>query len=495
MSSALSQAHPQEVLPVDDVAFADGNLTWTRAGTSEKFDGDEILFILEAPGTNTVDLEFIICCLKEVPEDQGNPYRLSLFRTTEIPAEVPERYVIRDLPPYLRHGVNAEVDVIVSTKSGTGLALRVWEDVLQHLWQLIASHVGEQRTLQAHGRQAPTSELYYRLSITQSAETIRNFSKSVWASNDQSPRSRTIVLLSGDGGVVELLNGSDQDSSHATLPLMALLPLGTGNGLFHSMHKPLYLSPGPSPLVHGLRTLFQGTASDLPVFRASFSPGSRIVTFTDKASATGESNNDAKFLKEETSVSHLNGAIVASYGFHASIVYESDTPEYRVHGNKRFGMVAQELLREAHAYGAQVSIRRPGSSKFEGIPRDTHAYVLATLVSNLERTFTISPASKPLQGQLRLVHFGPVGGERTMEVMMKAYDEGKHVDIKWDDGEQVGYDEVEEVRVVILEEEERWRKVCIDGTIVEVPSGGQMNVKMLERGPFRVLADSRLLRR
>ncbi|KAF7539139.1 hypothetical protein G7Z17_g12475 [Cylindrodendrum hubeiense] len=493
MSSALSRAHPQEVLPVNDVAFTDGNLTWTRAGASEKVNRDEILFILEAPGTNVVGPEFIICCLKEVPEDGENPFQLSLFRSAEIPAEVPRQYIIRDVPSYLRHGVDNKVDVIVSTKSGMELALRVWEDVLRHLWQLIAG-LGEQHTLKTHGPQATSSELYYRLTITQSAETIRGFSKGLWSSDNQGSTSRTIVLLSGDGGVVDLLNGSDQDSSHASLPLMALLPLGTGNALFHSMHKPLYQNPGPSPLVHGLRTLFQGTPSDLPVFRASFSSGSRIVTFADKANATGESSDNAEFAREETEVSHLNGAIVASYGFHSSIVYESDTPEYRVHGNKRFGMVAQELLRESHPYTAQVSIRRPGSSKFEAIPRDTHAYVLATLVSNLERTFTISPASKPLQGQLRLVHFGPVGGERTMDVMMQAYNEGKHVDIKWDDGEQVGYDEVEEVQVVILEEDERWRKVCIDGTIVEVPKGGQMNVSMLERGPFRVLADSRLLR-
>ncbi|KAH7145720.1 ATP-NAD kinase-like domain-containing protein [Dactylonectria estremocensis] len=491
MSSPLSKTPPPEVVPVDDVVFTDDSLTWIRAGSSEKVDRNEFLFILEAQGTGVAKPESIFCCLKEDPEDREKPFRLSLFKAAGTPAKVPEQYIIKEVPPYLRHGADNEVDVIVSTKSGVGLALSFWEDVLQRLWQLIANLGGEQGTIKTNAAQA--SDLHYRLTITQNAETVRDFAKSLWVSDHQGSSSRTIVLLSGDGGVVDLLNGSDQDISHATLPLMAQLPLGTGNALFHSMHKPLYQNPGPSPLVHGLRTLFRGMSSDLPVFRASFSPGSRIVTFADKANATDESKDDTKFLREETSVSHLNGAIVASYGFHASIVYESDTPEYRVHGNKRFGMVAQELLRESHPYDAQVSIRRPGSSKLEEIPRDTHAYVLATLVSNLERTFTISPASKPLQGQLRLVHFGPVGGERTMQVMMKAYDEGKHVDMKWDDGEKVGYEEVEEVQVEVLEEEERWRKVCIDGTIVEIPRGGKMNVTMLERGPFRVLADSRLL--
>ncbi|KAH7165468.1 S-adenosyl-L-methionine-dependent methyltransferase [Dactylonectria macrodidyma] len=438
---------PPEVLPVDDVVFTDGSLTWIRAGSSEKVDRNEFLFILEVSGTNVASPESIICCLKEYPEDREKPFHLSLFRTAGTPANVPEQYIIKELPPYLRHEADNEVDVIVSTKSGVGLALRFWEDVLLHLWQLIAGLGDEERTINTDDRRA--SDLHYRLTITQSAETIRDFAKSLWASDHQGSKPRTIVLLSGDGGVVDLLNGSDQDSSHATLPLMAQLPLGTGNALFHSIHRPLYQNSGPSPLVHGLRTLFRGTPSKLPVFRASFSPGSRIVTFADKANATGESKDNVKLSKEETSVSHLNGAIVASYGFHASIVYESDTPEYRVHGNKRFGMVAQELLREAHPYDAQVSIRRSGSSKLEEIPRDTHAY---------------------------------------------AYDEGKHVDMKWDDGEKVGYEEVEEVQVVVLEDDERWRKVCIDGTIVEIPRGGKMNVTILERGPFRVLADYRLLR-
>ena len=79
-----------------------------------------------------------------------------------------------------------------------------------------------------------------------------------------------------------------------------------------------------------------------------------------------------------------------------------------------------------------------------------------------------------------------------MEVMMKAYDNGRHVGTEWSDGERVGYDEVDEVKVVVLEHDERWRKVCIDGTIVEIPKDGSMSIKMLGQGLFKVLANSRL---
>lgn len=65
--------------------------------------------------------------------------------------------------------------------------------------------------------------------------------------------------------------------------------------------------------------------------------------------------------------------------------------------------------------------------------------------------------------------------------------------MEWDDGERVGYETVDEVKVVALEADERWRKVCIDGTIVELPEGGQMTVRKLEKSPLRVLVGPGLL--
>ncbi|KAG8422922.1 hypothetical protein J3459_009949 [Metarhizium acridum] len=251
---------------------------------------------------------------------------------------------------------------------------------------------------------------------------------------------------------------------------MALLPLGTGNALFHSLHKPCAATPGPTPLVLALRTLFFGVAANLPVFEAKFTPGSQIVTHA------GGGNQAALQLPHRQHVTSLYGAIVASHGLHASIVYESDTPAYRAHGAKRFGMVAQELLKLSHPYKASLDVRPPAPAasedKFERDPHETHGYILVSMVSNLESGFTISPASKPLDGKLRLVHFGAVSGDRALEAMAKAYDGGRHVDVEWDDGERVRYEEVGEVRVVSDEDDERWRVFCVDGTIVQVARGG-----------------------
>ena len=49
--------------------------------------------------------------------------------------------------------------------------------------------------------------------------------------------------------------------------------------------------------------------------------------------------------------------------------------------------------------------------------RREHMYVLATMVSNLQEKLRISPLSKPLDGQMRLLHFGPMDAAGVMRVM------------------------------------------------------------------------------
>ncbi|KAK4143375.1 uncharacterized protein C8A04DRAFT_29020 [Dichotomopilus funicola] len=393
-----------------------------------------------------------------------------------------------NLPPqHLR--APRELNVVVSTHSGLRLAESFYQEVLQPLLGAVglAPHKDEGRN---DG---------YKVVVTKNQHTLRDFSRAL--GKDPKVSDKTVVLLSGDGGVVDLLNGLDH-SSAPSAPTIALLPLGTGNALFHSLHKPHYSATpsAPSHFVLALRSLFLGTTSPLPVFRASFSQGATLVSAPVEHDApvdatTAEAPKDHE---KETPVTHLLGAIVASYGFHASLVWESDTPAYRVHGAKRFGMAAAELLKVEHAYDAAVEVRRTSDEAsfvpvaVRGKKQDEQSgsqsngfnYVLATLVSNLEKTFTISPASRPLDGQLRLVHFGDVGGARTMEIMTAAYAEGDHVKL-----EDVGYEAVEEVKVTVNEEDPRWRKVCIDGSIVELEKGGWMSVAKEGRERLRVLID------
>jgi diacylglycerol kinase family enzyme len=346
----------------------------------------------------------------------------------------------------------------------------------------------------------------YELVLTKSDQTVRDLGKEL-SRPLPTGQARTIILLSGDGGVVDLINGSTEEKAAAAAPppgpkpTIILLPLGTGNALFHSLHKPLYAAAPtePSPYVLALRTLLRGVPAPLPTFEAVFAPGSRLISYSDAAEKPDEEEEEQTGKEQTRAVSRLTGAIVASYGFHASLVWESDTPAYRKHGAQRFQMAAAELLKLGHGYEVDVEVRLAGSGAEEewtrvGREGDRFGYVLATLVSSLEKTFTISPDSAPLDGRLRLVTFGDVGGERTMDVMKAAYDGGSHVGMKWTgaDGKEegVGYWEVDEVRVTVREEDARWRKVCIDGTIVELPArGGWMRVRRVPESRFNILVD------
>lgn len=458
-SEALEALKPIR-LPEDSPSIdynQDGVLTWPAADDSGKKDtirGRDIVLVAQVTNSG-----YLIITLQQESQEGEVPFRLSSFLASSPPQSLLDQFLVNDLPDSLRTGTSSSLDVLVSIRSGTGLAEKFFHSVLQPLLAVLG--LKDQGT---HG----TEDGVYTATLTKDANTVKEFAKTTLGTHSSSEsgteNTKTIILLSGDGGLVDLLNGIHPS---AMLPTIALIPLGTGNALFHSLHMPHYTtSPeSPSHLVLALRALLKGRAAPLPTFQASFSSGAHLVD-NDAPSSLG------------LPVSELSGAIVASYGFHSQLVWESDTPAYRKHGAQRFGMVAEELLKEPHSYRASVET----SEGLIGSDEVPFNYILATMVSNLEKTFTISPASQPLDGQLRLVHFAGATGQRTMEIMGAAYGGGKHVGM-----EDVGYQAVEQVTVTTAEEDARWRKVCIDGTIVELPQHGTMLVKKSPEPRLKVL--------
>ncbi|KAI0882754.1 TRM-domain-containing protein [Annulohypoxylon maeteangense] len=446
---------------------------------------EEIALISRRPQETDKPDSYDIYSLEEGTGEQGSLFNLSTAQITSVPGVLLDEFLNEEVPEYLRSGPSRHVHVVVSSGSGTGLALNFYNSVLRPLLEGLGIYALDPSADLAE-RSKPNN---YNLVVTQHANSVRDFARGLGDSSQDTVR-HTVVLLSGDGGIIDFLNARapiEGPNAEANLPLVAILPLGTGNAHFHSQHKlanKITPSPTSSSLVQSLRTLFRGKAAPLPSFKAEFPPGSRIIT--------GESS-DKELESHSDVISHLYGGIVASYGFHSQLVWESDTPEYRKHGAERFKMVAQQLLKESHAYNAIVEFSRKNGPHLHQLDRDRHAYILVAMVSNLEKTFTISPASKPLDGELRLVHFGAVSGQKTMDIMMQAYNEGKHIGMKWtnDDGkeEEVGYDEAKVVKITTLEEDARWRKVCIDGTIVELPQGGSMTVTTEENHHLEVLVD------
>lgn len=374
--------------------------------------------------------EFVLLHTHAPADDSSTPSpRLHKTLLAAPPAALLARYTLAVLPPHLDPAV-VDITVVVSAGSGTGKALPYWLDVVQPL-------------LASYGLPAEA----YTVHVTASAATIHSVAAGLGRTRPQS-----LVLLSGDTLLFELLNSLPP---LAVRPVVALLPLGTGNALSASLSR---TSPP-------LSTLLLGTPRPLPAFHARFSPGARFVL----PSGGGHAPLPPSGL--------LRAAVVLSWGFHASLVADSDTAAFRALGPSRFGLAAKaNLLPAPHAYRGCVSqlsqdtwtpVHHPGA--------DGHFYTLATLVSHLEPAFCVSPASRPLGGQMRVVRFAPCAPAEVMRLMALAYDGGKHV-LQPD----VAYEPVRGVKIQMEEAEERWRRVCVDGAVVAVPVGGCVEALMGE---------------
>ncbi|TVY88623.1 Sphingosine kinase, partial [Lachnellula willkommii] len=307
--------------PGEEPVYREGSLTWAKSTLKD----EDIITV-----TKDVGNEYTIFSLAPAdPDGKGRLYELRTTFATLLPQAFLDKHLFRTLPQHLLPPNT--LHVLISTLSGTGLAPEFFDEVLHPL-------------LKAVGLADPS----YIVLRTKSTESVKEFAKSSLLAGANAGSKQTVLMLSGDGGMVDTINGLLEEgsrSSNYVPPVLSQLPLGTGNALFHSLHRP---SPLPSIYIQGLRTLLHGTPKPLPIFKAKFSPGARLVT-DEGQTATALSNNT------------LYGAVVASYGLHATLVADSDTTEYRKHGDKRFGLVAKDLLfpeggESPHAYKANVAL-------------------------------------------------------------------------------------------------------------------------------------------
>lgn len=354
------------------------------------------------------------------------------------------------LPPHLQS--DREIHVIVSILSGHHAAQEHYNTELKPLLD--------------------SYSVRYNKHTTNSAKTITELTRSLFLPNARKGVKQTIILLSGDGGLVDIVdtlsttlmrsNDDAQTSSIFIAPVVVLVPMGTANAMAWSAG----VAADP------LKVLIHGRASTLPTFEVRMSSGAMLVTCEGHGrEGVGSTDTEGRCV--------MFGAVVFSWGLHASLVARSDTTEYRKHGRDRFKMAAEELLKQSHHYRGQVRIQKGSEEwedlKYPGVEESKeHAYVLATLVSNLEEHFRISPATEPLDGRMRLLAFGPLPSNETMRLLGLAYQGGKHVEER----NLLRYEEVDAVRIMFHEVDEEWREICIDGKIVAIEEGGWAEVRI-----------------
>ncbi|KAL6718262.1 hypothetical protein ACLMJK_004350 [Lecanora helva] len=345
--------------------------------------------------------------------------------------------------------------VIISTLSGTGAAQNYFDTVIKPTFSAIG-----------------IQEFAYYVHTTSSEKSILELASAVLLPRANEGIPQTVVLLSGDGGIVDIVNTfmSAGRSEQYVKPAIGLIAMGTGNAFANSVGL-------NRDATRGLRHFFRGQRYSIPTFTATFSPGSEFLVDEGRKLQPLASSDDGKR-------SEIYGSVVCSWALHASLVADSDTTELRKYGSQRFQMAAKELLMPSdgsapHAYKGRVTFIKKsehGEKTQEVLDRKEHIYILATLVSNLEEKFLISPDSRPLDRQMRLLHIKPIASADVMRILGLAFQGGKHVEDK-----VVGYDVVEGIRIDFEEEEAKWRRVCVDGKIVRVGEGGWVDVRMNER--------------
>ena len=383
---------------------------------------------------------------------EADLFKLKSFRLTD-PPDTLFKYHLAKLPTHLQPA-SSELTVIVSIKSGTCQAEAFFHEVVYPLFKAIG-----------------LSDEDYKLRLTDSERWISDFASNTIRAKANAGVAQTIVLLSGDGGVIDIINGlfNGPQNDQYLKPVVSLLVLGTGNALANS-------SGLNTDASRGLPALLRGSPKGIPTLECKCSPGSMLLV--DEARSTEELPTDDQGNRM------VHGAVVASWCLHAALVADSDTTEYRKFGSERFSMAANELLAPSdgsppHTWRGRITTfhkSQDGTLHEKVWERLEHMYILATMVSNLEATLKISPKSKPLDGQLRLIDFPALPATEVKQIFGMAFKGGLHVEHP-----DVGYASIEGLRIEFREADSRWRRICVDGKIIRVPENGWVEIRREER--------------
>ncbi len=427
----------------------------------------DVIVVLNGDGTVSTGCKFYRVLYLET---KGEGYVLKQVRVTDPPRRWLDDFLIPSTPMHLSIQKGKEglpnIHVIVSAKSGLCKAKLFCDEIVRPVFAACDLK----------------NEEDYVVQETKSVRSVTDFARTVLLPRANKGQPQTVLLLSGDGAIVDIVNEllSSSQSDVYVKPVIGLVAMGTGNALAHSTGL-------TNDDTMGFASFLRGTPYILPTFTATFSAGSEFVV---------DEGRRAEPLPQPkgSELGVIYGAVVCSWALHAALVADSDTSEYRKHGSDRFLMAAKELLSpsdgsQPHRFKGTITLIQKdekGKEVRTPLDRQEHMYILATLVSNLEQTFTISPSSRPLDGQLRLVHFGPLSGDEVMRIMKLAYQGGGHVK-----EDVVAYEDIDGLRIDFDEPDGRWRRVCVDGKIVRVGEGGWVEVRREERDVWDIVANVR----
>lgn len=268
-----------------------------------------------------------------------------------------------------------------------------------------------------------------------------------------------VLLISGDTSINEFVNGVSNNNnikSNTADITIANIPLGTGNSFS--------LSLGIENDLQAVAKLFRGIISPLNLYTAELPKGSYIISQNEKIRP----------------IEKVNFLIVLSWGFHASLVADSDTPELRRFGLERFKIAAKNNL-ECHQEYPGTTIIGDNNKTIAG----PYAYWLITPSQRFEPQFNILPLGDLLTPNLYFVGFNSEhstdNNKYIMDIMMEVYNNGSHIH-----NEKVKYELIPPDQSTTLKLKQltgfNQRRICIDGFIVLLPEIASDEIKIIFSG-------------
>ncbi|KAI0062209.1 hypothetical protein BV25DRAFT_1804179 [Artomyces pyxidatus] len=297
----------------------------------------------------------------------------------------------------------------------------------------------------------------------------------------------TVVLISGDGTLHEIVNALYTAQTPLPSIRFVLIPGGTANALHTSFFPP---PSSPAPEVQG------EDSRRLASLHAFLSPTPHLTPLT--LASTTLFPAESASAATPTSVISL---VVASTALHASILADSEALRASHPGIERFKLAADANATTWYRARARLlpPVARYAPATREFVPvaaaelAGPFAYFLTTTnADRLEPAFRIAPLQRPGLASMDVVVVRPqrdasLAGaadeaertrfkERLWGVLGGAYADGAHVDALYegDGGDTV----VEYFRAAGWEWEpesgdEKAHRVCADGTIFTIPNGGK----------------------
>lgn len=183
-----------------EFTYENNTLTWTRErqGTNEGVEHKGTILesdVLAIIPTSTTSPAYTVYTLPRLstPDNTALPVPDVSFHTTQL-ISAPSAFISSHLlsspaPPHLSLPAD-DIYVIISSKSGTGKAAAFFEGVLKPALKVLG--LGEDG---------------YQVLLTTSNESITELAEGTLREKAGRGVRQTVILLSGDGGVVELLNG------------------------------------------------------------------------------------------------------------------------------------------------------------------------------------------------------------------------------------------------------------------------------------------------